>query len=81
MFNDVLYNEPLLPECWSKYDRLHLLTFLADVLRRLKTFQKCFEADTNTILEVPNKKNRIIQTIRKRYLLQCSEWMEGTVFE
>ena len=35
-------NETLLAECWLNYDRLHLLTFLADVLQHLKTFQKYF---------------------------------------
>lgn len=56
-------NEPLLEECWLKYDRLHLLTFLTDILQLLKTFQKYFESDTNTIIQIPNKKRELFERL------------------
>ena len=58
-------NEPLLAECWLNYDRLHLLTFLADVLQHLKTFQKYFESDKITILDLPNKKAQLCEQLEK----------------
>lgn len=30
---------------WTNYERIHLITFLADILHLLKTFQKTFESD------------------------------------
>ncbi len=61
----ITQNEPQLEECWRSYDRLRWLTFLADILRLLKTFQKFFQSDTNTILEMANKKQELFERLEK----------------
>lgn len=72
-------NEPLLAECWLSYDRLHLLTFLTDVLSLLKTFQKFFESDTNTILEL-SKKSRSSSNAWKFAFIK-RKWLGRTFFK
>lgn len=37
---------------------------MTDILRLLKTFQKSFESDTNTILELTNKKQQLIERLQ-----------------
>lgn len=57
-------NEQMLADYWGNYHHIHLLTFLCDILKLLKTFQKTFESDTNTILELPIKKQQLFECLQ-----------------
>lgn len=45
---------------WLNYDRLHLLTFLTDVLSLLKSFQKTCQSDSISITDVLRLKTDLI---------------------
>lgn len=48
---------------WLCYDQIHLVTFICDILRLLKSFQKQFQSDSISILDVPNKKGRLLERL------------------
>lgn len=58
-------NETGLSNRWLLYDRIHLLTFMTDVLCLMKTFQKTFQSDSISILNVRKKKEKLIVKLQK----------------
>lgn len=58
-------NEIGLSNRWLLYDRIHLLTFITDVLCLMKTFQKTFQSDSISILNVRKKKEELIIKLQK----------------
>lgn len=58
-------NESGLSQRWLLYDRIHLLTFMTDVLCLLKTFQKTFQRDDISILHVQKKKENLFERLQQ----------------
>lgn len=50
---------------WLNYGRIHLLTFMTDLLTLFKAFQKFFESDSVSIMEVTLKKQKLFDKLVK----------------
>ena len=48
---------------WLMYDRIHLIAFVANILQLLKTYQKTFETDIISLLDLPPKKQQLIDKL------------------
>lgn len=48
---------------WLLYDRIHILTFLADILNIIKTYQKICQSDSICMLDLIHIKNRLIERL------------------
>lgn len=48
---------------WLCYDQLHLATFICDILRLLKSFQKEFQSDSISIVHIPSKRARLFDRL------------------
>lgn len=57
------HNEIGLLNRWLNFDRIYLLAFIIDLLTLLKAFQKTFESDDITILDVATKKNKFVKRL------------------
>lgn len=57
---------------WTQYDTLHSLTFLTDVLFLLKRFQKSYQSDTITLIELSRLSDRLFEKLEhcKMHLLK-----------
>jgi hypothetical protein len=52
-----------LEQRWLQYDRLHATVFLTDVLQIFKCFQKKFESETVTLLDVQKNKQKLFDEL------------------
>lgn len=46
---------------WLSYNRLHLMTFLCDILSTIKIFQKTFESNSISIFDISSKKRDFLK--------------------
>lgn len=58
--NDIGYTN-----LWLSRDRIHLTAFVCDVLTVVKIFQKTFQSNSISILQLPSKRTKLIQDITK----------------
>lgn len=50
---------------WTRYNTIHFVTFLTDVLGLVKTFQKGCQSDDITLIDVDRRKERLFERLQR----------------
>lgn len=76
-----LHDEIGLLNRWLNYDRVHFVTFITDLLSLLKSFQKTFESDDVSILEIASKKENFLKRLESLITSQLPGGWEEEFFK